>query len=92
MKIYELLAEAGQETPQQAAPRRPMPRVLRTGGTANSMPRLHALRVLPLVDKPSALFLGRAKAFVSNPPGPDWEPVNALEGQIGRRQSALAQS
>ncbi len=30
-------------------------------------------------DPPSALFLERARELVRHPPGPDWEPVNALE-------------
>jgi hypothetical protein len=32
-------------------------------------------------DTPSTLFLSRANVFVSDPPGPDWEPVNALGGK-----------
>lgn len=32
-------------------------------------------------DKPSALFLARAQALAAQPPGPDWEPVNTLEGK-----------
>lgn len=34
------------------------------------------------IDPPSALLLRRAQSFVSQPPGPGWEPVNALEGKI----------
>jgi len=33
------------------------------------------------VDPPAALFLERAKTFAAHPPGPDWEPVNTLEGK-----------
>ena len=32
-------------------------------------------------DPPSALFMARAKACAANPPGPEWEPVNTLEGK-----------
>ena len=32
-------------------------------------------------DAPAALFLARARACAANPPGPDWEPVNTLEGK-----------
>jgi class 3 adenylate cyclase/CHASE2 domain-containing sensor protein len=32
-------------------------------------------------DPPSALFLERARKFAAHPPGPDWEPVNTLEGK-----------
>ena len=34
-----------------------------------------------MTDPPSALFLKRAQEFVRERPGPDWEPVNALEGK-----------
>ena len=30
-------------------------------------------------DPPSALFLERATELARDPPGPDWEPINALE-------------
>lgn len=33
------------------------------------------------IDPPSAVFLGRAKLCVARPPGPDWQPVNVLEGK-----------
>ena len=56
VKIYELLAAAGQQTPQQVAFAATMPRVLRTGGAANSMPQQNASRASPELDKPSALF------------------------------------
>lgn len=32
-------------------------------------------------DPPSALFLERARRLAADPPGPDWEPVNTLEGK-----------
>jgi adenylate cyclase len=33
------------------------------------------------VDPASAAFLKRAKAYMAQSPGPDWEPVNVLEGK-----------
>jgi hypothetical protein len=33
------------------------------------------------IDPPAALLLRRAQSFVSQPPGPGWEPVSALEGK-----------
>jgi hypothetical protein len=32
-------------------------------------------------DPPSALFLKRVQELARNPPGPDWEPVNAPEAK-----------
>jgi adenylate cyclase len=33
------------------------------------------------VDSPSSAFLARAKAYIANPPGPEWQPVTTLEGK-----------
>ena len=81
VKIYELLAEAGQETPQQTASAAAYAQGLahwqmrEFGAAANCFARVAD------VDKPSALFLGRANAFASDPPGSDWEPVSTLEAK-----------
>jgi adenylate cyclase len=81
VKIYELLAEAGQETPQQAAAAATYAqglaywRAREFDAAANSFERVAD------VDKPSALFLSRAKAFASEPPGPGWEPVSTLDAK-----------
>src|SRR4030088_358135 len=81
VKIYELLAEAGEETPQQEA------------GGAPHAPGLAYWRIREFdaaakcfervadVDRPSALFLNRANAFANHPPGPDWEPVVTLDAK-----------
>ncbi len=33
------------------------------------------------IDPPSTVFLARAKLCLARPPGPDWQPVNVLEGK-----------
>jgi class 3 adenylate cyclase len=81
VKIYELLAEAGQETPQQAKIS-----AIYAQGLAHWRDRAFELAAQQFTaiadgDKPSALFLSRAKAFTSDPPGPDWEPVSTLEAK-----------
>jgi class 3 adenylate cyclase len=81
VKIYELLAEAGQETPQQVAS---------AANYAEGLTRWRAREFDAAAayfaraagtDRPSALFLDRANAFAGNPPGPDWDPVSTLEGK-----------
>jgi len=81
LKIYELMAEAGQETPEQVASAAAYAeglehwRLREFDGAATCFARVAES------DKPSALFLERARAFASRPPGPDWEPVNTLEAK-----------
>ena len=81
VKVYELVALAGQETPQQVAFAATYAEGLahwriRDFGTAAK-----CFERVADTDKPSALFLSRANAFVSHPPGLDWEPVHTLEGK-----------
>src|SRR6267142_6774450 len=81
VKIYELLAEAGQETPQQAAAAAIYAQGLAHWRTREFDAAAKCFERVADVDKPSALFLSRAKAFASQPPGPDWDPVTTLEGK-----------
>jgi class 3 adenylate cyclase len=81
VKIYELLAEAGQETPQQAAAAATYAQGLAHWRAREFDAAAKCFERVADVDKPSALFLSRAKAFASHPPGPDWEPVSTLDAK-----------
>jgi adenylate cyclase len=81
VKIYELLAEAGQETPQQAAAATIYAEGLAHWRNREFDAAAQCFERAVDIDKPSALFLGRAKAFASQPPGMDWEPVSTLEAK-----------
>jgi class 3 adenylate cyclase/CHASE2 domain-containing sensor protein len=81
VKIYELLAEAGQETPQQAAAAATYAQGLAHWRAREFDAAAKCFERVADVDKPSALFLSRAKAFASDPPGPDWEPVSTLDAK-----------
>lgn len=81
VKIYELVALAGEETPQQRAAADAY-----AHGLAHWRKREFAATVAffaraAATDKPSALFLKRASEFAKRPPGPGWEPVNSLESK-----------
>lgn len=81
IKIYELIAEAGEETLQQVATAASYAEGLaywriREFGTAAK-----CFEHFAHLDKPSAVFLSRANAFVSDPPDQEWEPVNTLVGK-----------
>jgi len=81
LKIYELVAVAGEGTPQQREAA-----VAYAEGLAHWRSREFAAAATCFArvadfDKPSALFLKRANKFASHPPGPDWEPVSSLESK-----------
>ena len=75
VKIYEPLGAAG-EVPPDAALRASYAEAWRY--RARDFAGAAAFRA-PRPDPPSARFLERARRLAQNPPGPDWEPVNALE-------------
>jgi hypothetical protein len=79
VKIYELLAEAGQETPQQAASTAAYARGLAYWRHREFDAAAKCFEQVADIDKPSALFLGRANEFRNHPPGADWEPVSTLD-------------
>lgn len=81
VKIYELLAEAGQETPQQVASAATYAEGLAHWRAREFDAAATCFQRAAGIDKPSALFLGRANAFRGNPPGPEWDPVSTLEGK-----------
>jgi len=81
VKVYELLAVAGQETPQQLTTAAAYAEGLSHWRKREFDAAAKCFGRVGEVDAPSALFLRRAHAFVDAPPGPDWEPVNTLEGK-----------
>jgi adenylate cyclase len=81
VKIYELLADAGQETPQQARTSAIYAQGLAHWRDRAFEPAAQQFALNADDDKPSALFLTRAKAFANDPPGVDWEPVSTLEAK-----------
>ena len=81
VKIYELLAVAGQETAQQVASAAVYAEGLAHWRRREFDAAAKCFARVAGIDKPSALFLSRADAFASHPPGPDWNPVTTLEGK-----------
>jgi adenylate cyclase len=81
VKIYELLAEAGHETPQQAAAAAAYAEGLAHWRVREFDAAARCFESVAAFDQPSALFLKRANALRGQPPGPDWEPVSRLEAK-----------
>ena len=81
VKIYELVAPAGEATSQQREAA-----AAYAEGLAHWRSRAFAAAATCFArasefDKPSALFLKRTNEFASHPPSPDWEPVSSLESK-----------
>jgi adenylate cyclase len=81
VRIYEPLAESGQETPEQAAQARRYVEGLAAWRRRDFAAAFACFDSIAAVDPPAELFLARARAMVASPPGPDWEPICVLEGK-----------
>ena len=81
VKIFELLDAAGQQTQEQATSVAAYAEGLARWRHRDFEGAVHFFERVADFDKPSALFLARAKAFAAHPPGADWDPVRALEGK-----------
>jgi class 3 adenylate cyclase/CHASE2 domain-containing sensor protein len=81
VKIYEPLAEDGQHSPEQAAHAAAYAQGLARWRARDFAGAAQCFAPGAGADPPSALFLQRAKILAEHPPGPDWEPVNTLEGK-----------
>ena len=81
LKIYELLAKAGEETPQQVAAASAYAQGLAYWRNREFDGAAKCFERVADVDRPSALFFSRSNAFASHPPGPDWEPVTTLDAK-----------
>ncbi len=81
VKFYELMAEVGQQTTQQAAFAATYAQGLAFWRNREFDAAAKCFEKIADADKPSALFLDRAYALRSNPPGPEWEPVSTLESK-----------
>ncbi len=81
LRVYELLAEAGHETAQQAASAAAYAEGLAYWRGREFDAAAKCFGRVAGVDKPSALFLSRATRFASDPPAPDWEPVSTLDAK-----------
>jgi adenylate cyclase len=81
VKIYEPLAESGQQTSQQSASAAAYTEGLACWRARKFSEALQCFDRAAEADPPSALFRRRAKEFTDNPPPREWEAVNTLEGK-----------
>ncbi len=81
VKIYELVARSGEATSEQREAASAYAEGLSAWRSRAFAVAADCFGRVSAFDKPSALFLKRASAYVTNPPGADWEPINVLEGK-----------
>ncbi len=81
LKIYEPLAEAERAAAEQTARADVYARGLACWRARDFAGAIVCFARLADSDPPSALFLERAKRLDIAPPGPEWEPINNLEGK-----------
>lgn len=78
VNVYEPLANAGEETPEQSASREAYTRGLAAWRAGDFKAAAAHFEVSAKVDTPSAIFLARARHLAANPAGAGWEPVSDL--------------
>jgi class 3 adenylate cyclase len=81
VKIYELLADAGQQTPQQREAASAYSEGLAHWRKREFDAAVTCFSRAAEFDRPSALFLQRAREFAKHPPDATWEPVSALDSK-----------
>jgi adenylate cyclase len=81
IRVYEPLARTGRESAVQCAQAQTYARGLACWRKGEFASAAELFASIADVDPPSALFMQRAKSFMLSPPGPDWEPINRLEGK-----------
>jgi adenylate cyclase len=81
LRIYEPLARAGQESPVQSANAQIYAKGLACWRKRDFAGATELFASAADVDPSSALFMQRAKKLMLLSPGPDWEPINTLEGK-----------
>jgi class 3 adenylate cyclase/CHASE2 domain-containing sensor protein len=78
VRVYEPLAESGQETLEQSERATAYAAGLERWRSADFSSAATSFARFADCDPPSARFLERALNFSAHPPGPEWKPVNRL--------------
>jgi adenylate cyclase len=79
VRVYEPLALAGQETPDQVARAKSYREGLALWRARDFASAASAFARIAETDKSAAMFMNRAMVFELEPPREDWEPITGLE-------------
>ena len=77
--VYEPLAARGEESAPRRAQAEAYARGLVAWRARDFVGAVDSFALYAAEDPPAARFLARARALAQSPPGPHWEPVQALE-------------
>ncbi|MEY9882973.1 hypothetical protein ABIA43_004507 [Bradyrhizobium sp. USDA 328] len=81
IRVFEPLAEKDAESDEQTRVAAAYAEGLVCWRTREFAKAADAFDQVAKIDPASALFAERARALISDPPPPDWTPVNTLEGK-----------
>jgi adenylate cyclase len=81
VRIYEPLAEAGQESREQETWAARYAQGLAAWRQSDFAVAVTCFESVAEDDPPSAKFLSRARTMVDTPPGPNWQPICTLESK-----------
>jgi hypothetical protein len=81
VKIYELVALAGEATAEQQEAASAYAQGLARWRGRDFAAAAESFGRVAAFDAPSKLFLASATKYAQVPPGPDWAPVSVLEGK-----------
>jgi adenylate cyclase len=81
LRVYEPLAPSGMQSPAQSLDARLYAKALACWRARDFAAAAEVFASVADHDPPAALFMHRAKQLMMSPPGPDWEPINTLEGK-----------
>ncbi|AMA59780.1 adenylate/guanylate cyclase domain-containing protein [Bradyrhizobium sp. CCGE-LA001] len=81
IRVFEPMAEQGAESDLQAKVAAAYAEGLACWRTRNFATAAEAFEKVASIDPVSSMFAKRARAFATNPPPPEWTPVNTLEGK-----------
>ena len=81
VRIFDLLAEAGQQTPEQAAHAEIYGEGLARWRARDFAGAMACFERIAAVDPPAAPIAARAREFAAHPPAADWQPIFTLEGK-----------
>jgi adenylate cyclase len=81
LTVFEPLAEAGHETPEQSSAAAAYAEGLAHWRAREFEDAAKSFDRVAAQDPPSAIFGKRASELADHPPPPDWEPINTLEGK-----------
>jgi len=81
LRVYEPLAQAGEENPQESLNAQVYGEALAHWRKREFAAAAQAFARMADADPPARLFMARAQKLAQSPPPPDWQPISVLEAK-----------